>query len=143
MLPRKVLLLSAFVFFTSGLFAAENKRGPAKVDAAGKRHIKVTVGNRMKFEADLYRFEFGGMTSIVANGTMKNTSRTKLHGQLYFAFFDKNKQLVCAGGQTFYEVAPGAKQLVNYPMKVPAEVADRVASYQVTVYEGEKQVGQK
>ncbi|HEV3255353.1 MAG TPA: hypothetical protein VG013_00605 [Gemmataceae bacterium] len=143
MLPRTVLLLSAFVLCTSGLFAADHKRGPAKFDAAGKQHVKVTVGSRLKFETNLYRFEFGGQTSIVANGTMKNTSRTKLHGELYFAFFDKDKQLLCAGGQTFYELAPGMKQLVNNPMKVPAEVADRVASYQITVYEGVKQVGQK
>ena len=59
------------------------------------------------------------------------------------AFFDKDKRLIGVAGRTFFAVAPGKQELVTYPIGLPADVADRVASYQITLYEGEKQVGQK
>jgi hypothetical protein len=125
------------------LLAGEHKSGPAEFDAAGKKRVKVTVGKNIKFESDLHRFEFMGMTSVVGRGSLKNTSDKKLHASLHIAFFDKDKNLLGCGAQTFFAVMPGAQQFVNLVIGLPADVADQIASYQITLYEGEKQVGQK
>src|SRR5262249_3988672 len=93
-----VWLLAALLASASSLRAADPPSGPA--DFTGKDHLKLTIGEGLKLQTDFHRFEFGGKTSIAANGTVKNTSGKKLYGALYISFLDKDKNLVGCSSRT-------------------------------------------
>jgi hypothetical protein len=132
-----VLLLSSIVGF-----AVEPKSGLIDLSATGK-HLKVTVGEGLKFDTDFHRFEFGGKTSVAANGTVKNTSEKRLYGALYIAFFDKDKNMVASASRTGIVLFPGKTLFAVNVLEVPVDQIDAIASYQITIYEGDKEIGKK
>jgi hypothetical protein len=121
--------------------AADAKSGAA--DFTGTKHLKLTIGEgQLKLETDFHRFEFGGKTSIAANGNVKNTSRKKLFGRVYIAFFDKEKNLVACSGQSII-VDAGKQTFVGVVLEIPTEQMNKIGFYQVRIYEGEKEIGKK
>jgi hypothetical protein len=105
--------------------------------------VLLGVGSGLKLESDFYRFEFGGKTSVAANGVLKNTSGKKLNGALYIAFFDKDKNLVASAARTSIFLDAGKDLLVANVLEIPTDQIDKIASYQISVYEGEKEIGKK
>jgi hypothetical protein len=124
----------------SGL--AANDAGKAEFPD-GKNHVKTSAGDGLKFESDFYRFDFGGKTSLAANGTVKNMSDKKLYGALYIAFFDKDKNLVASSGRTEIMLAAGKQLVVANVLDLPLSLLEKIASYQITIYENEKELGKK
>jgi hypothetical protein len=139
---RSVAALVVLLLFTATVFAADPKSGPIDL-SAGSKHFKTTVGEALKLETDFHRFELGGKTSIAANGSMKNTSGKRLHGALYIAFFDKDKNLVASAARTGILIMPGKQLFVGNVLEVPPEQIDTIATYQITIYESDKEVGKK
>jgi hypothetical protein len=138
------LFYAAFVtvhLLAASAYAA-NDAGKAEFPD-GKNHVKTTVGDGLKFESDFYRFEFGGKTSLAANGTVKNTSDKKLYGSLYIAFFDKDKNLMASSGRTEIMLAAGKQLVVANVLDMPPAQLEQIASYQVTIYESDKELGKK
>jgi hypothetical protein len=133
--------LVAVLLFAASTLAA-NDGGKAEFTDS-KNHVKTTVGDGLKFESDFYRFEFGGKTSLAANGTVKNTSDKKLYGALYIAFFDKDKNLVASSGRTEITLAAGKQLVVANVLDMPPTQLEKIASYQITIYENEKELGKK
>ncbi len=136
-----VLSVLLVLILTSTLLA-DPASGNAQFKEANKR-VKATAGEGLKFEADFYRFEFGGKAALAAGGNVKNTTSKKLNGAVYVAFFDKDKNLIAAGNRTGIFLDAGQTLLVVNVLDVPAEQLDQIASYQVTVYEGDKEIGKK
>jgi hypothetical protein len=142
-MSRFTLISCAVVLFAvTGRLAAGPESGPADFSDA-KKHVKVTAGEGIKFESDFYRFEFGGKVSLAASGNLKNTTDKKLHGALYIAFFDKDKNLVASGSRTSITLNPGMQLLAANVLELPAEQIDRIASYQITIFESDKELGKK
>jgi hypothetical protein len=136
------LLLGAILLCGPARLAAETWSGTADFSDAKKPPIKLTVGGGVKFETNFHRFEFGGKTSLAANGTLKNTSGKKLHVALYVAFFDKDKNLIGCGNRL--TILDAGKDLVaGNVIEMPAEQMEKIASYQITIYESEKEIGMK
>jgi len=136
-----VLLLGVLLLAAPSLRAADPKSGDA--DFTVQKHLKVTIGKGLKLETDFHRFEFGGKTALAANGNLKNTSRKKLYGTLYIAFFDKEKNLVACSARTTIILDAGKQTFVGSVLEIPLEQMNKIASYQVRIYESEKEIGKK
>jgi hypothetical protein len=136
-----VFLLGVLLLAAPSVRAADPKSGAA--DFTGNKHLKVTIGKGLKLETDFHRFEFGGKTALAANGNVKNTSRKKLYGTLYIAFFDKEKNLVACSDRTTITLDAGKQTFVGSVLEIPLEQMNKIASYQVRIYEGEKEIGKK
>jgi hypothetical protein len=137
----RILLLGGLLLGATAPLLAQTKSGEASFRDANT-HIKVTVGEGVKYETDFHRFEFGGKASLAANGTLKNTTTKKRYVALYVAFFDKDKNLLGSSGRTTI-LEPGKDLLAAYVVEMPAEQIDQVTSYQITLYESEKEIGAK
>jgi len=61
---------------------------------------------------------------------------------VYIAFFDKEKNLVACSGQRI-TVDAGKQTFVGSVLEIPLEQMNKIASYQVRIYEGEKEIGKK
>jgi hypothetical protein len=148
-LPKRSELLSRLAVFLIGVplltapsaLAADPKSGAA--DFTGTKHLKLTIGEgQLKLETDFHRFDFGGKISLAANGSVKNTSKKKLFGAVYIGFFDKEKNLVGCSSQRI-TVDPGKQSFVGSVIEIPTDQMNKIASYQVRIYEGEKEIGKK
>jgi hypothetical protein len=139
--PLIVFLFGVLLLATPSLHAADLKSGTA--DFTGKVHLKLTIGEGLKLETDFHRFEFGGKTALAANGNLKNTSKKRLYGAMYIAFFDKEKNLVACSGRTTITLDAGKQTFVGSVLEIPPELMDKIASYQVRIYESEKEIGKK
>jgi len=138
--PSFAFLFGVVLLSAPSVLAADPKSGAA--DFMGKKHLMVTIGEGLKLETDFHRFEFGGKTSLAANGTLKNTTKKKLYGVIYIGFFDKEKNLVGCSAQSFI-VDAGKQTIIASPISMPTEQMDKIASYQMTIYQGEKEIGKK
>ena len=74
---------------------------------------------------------------------LKNTSGKKLYGAVYIAFFDKDKNLVGCSSRTGIILDAGKQMFVGSVLDIPPEEMDRIASYQVKIYEADKEIGKK
>jgi hypothetical protein len=137
----RTLMVCVVLLTLPAALLAQTKSGEASFRDA-KTHIKVAVGEGVKYETDFHRFEFGGKVSLAANGTLKNTTTKKRYVALYVAFFDKDKNLLGSSGRTTI-LEPGKDLLAAYVVEMPAEQIDKVTSYQITLYESEKEIGAK
>jgi hypothetical protein len=136
-----VLLLCVLLLAIPARLAAETKSGAIDL-TDDKKPVKITVGEKLKFETNFHRFEFGGKASFAANGTLKNTSNKKLYCALYVAFFDKDKNLMgCAARTTILD--PGKDLVVANVIELPADQIEKITTYQVTLYDSEKEFGTK
>jgi len=135
------LLCGAVLLSLPVRLTAETKSGEVTF-TDDKKHVKLTVGEGVKFASDFYRFTFSDKTALAANGILKNTSGKKLYGALYIGFFDKDKNLVGCATRIFF-LDPGKDLPTNYVIELPTEQLEKIASYQITLYESEKELGKK
>jgi hypothetical protein len=135
------LFVVVIVLSAASRLTAETVSGMASFTGT-KDHVKVTAGTGLKFSSDFYRLEFGGKISLAASGTVKNTSGKKLFGSLYIAFFDKDKNLIGTAARTL-TLEPGKDLVAANVIEAPPDAIDKIVSYQITIYESEKEIGTK
>jgi hypothetical protein len=147
---RALLAATLLALLTAAGAVADTKSGEAKLKEVKKGEdndkvaLKVSLGDKVKAETRWYIDpDFFGAKVLSAQATLKNTSDKKLHFGYYVAFFDKDKNLVCctAFAGKFATLEPGKETTIGNVIELPAAQLARIASYQVTVLEDEKEFG--
>jgi len=81
--------------------------------------------------------DFFGKETVFAGVSVKNTGSKPMYFHYYVAFFDKNKKLVGAAGQsTSNSLQPGKEtQLASCLISLPKDRYKDIVSYQAVLYE--------
>jgi hypothetical protein len=110
-----------------------------------KKAFKVSVGDRVKADCTYHIIpDFFGQKAISVHARIKNTSAKMLYYGYYVAFLDKDKNLItCSafGGSEFTKLGPGKETNIGNVVVIPVSQLARIAFYQVTVLEDEKEFG--
>jgi hypothetical protein len=139
------LLLSA-----APLARPDTKSGDAnlqelKSEDVAKKAVKVNLGDKVKAECSYYiQPDFFGKKVVSVGARVKNTSDKVMYYGYYVAFFDKDKKLVACssfGGGQIAKLDPGKETFIGNVLELPPDQIKKIASYQVTLLEGDKEFG--
>jgi hypothetical protein len=120
---------------------ADSKNGEAKFKVGGKETVKVSLGDKLKFEGEFRVTDFFGKTALNAGGKLKNTSDKKMHYAYYVTFLDKDKNVVGCTSLTSLSVEAGKDTFIGNVIFIPADRVEKIVSFAATLYEGEKEIG--
>jgi hypothetical protein len=151
MRKQLILNLAVAIFFLSGVPQAlpETKSGEAMLKElmfqdVAKNAVKVSLGNKVKADCSYYIIpNFLGRKVISVQARIKNTSDKLMYYGYYVAFFDKDKSLVACSSfaGSLAKLDPGKETNIGNVIEVPVDQLKRIASYQVTLLEDEKEFG--
>lgn len=144
-------LAASMVFLSSaGLSLAENTSGKCVLQQSkgwDEKVVKVEVGKVIKGTCKFYISDFFDKKIINANIQLQNTGDKAMHCQYYVAFFDEAGKLIgCSGQGTFSKeglAAGESTQLGSCLIPLPSGEHEKAVSYQITFYEGEKEIGKE
>ena len=140
-----ILLLSAAPLAWSETKSGEANLQELKDQDVAKKAIKVSLGDKVKAECSYYIIpDFLGKKVVSVGARIKNTSGKLMYYGYYVAFFDKDKKLVACssfGGSQIAKLDPGKETYIGNVLELPPDQIKRIASYQVTLLEGEKEFG--
>ncbi|HLW65414.1 MAG TPA: hypothetical protein VKS79_08865 [Gemmataceae bacterium] len=135
--------------FTFSPAFSDTKSGEAKLQEAAsqdisKKAVKVNLGDKVKAECSYYIIpDFFGAKVISVQAHIKNTANKVMYYGYYVAFFDKDKNLVACSSFSgkFAKLDPGKDTNVGNVLEIPVDQQKKIASYQVTLLEDEKEFG--
>jgi len=140
-----ILLLTAALPASSETKSGEADLQELKDQDVAKKAIKVSLGDKVKAECSYYIIpDFLGMKVVSVGARVKNTSDKVMYFGYYVAFFDKDKKLVACsslGGGPINKLDPGKETFIGNVLELPPDQIKKIASYQVTLLEDEKQFG--
>ena len=122
---------------------ADTKSGEAKLDVFEKA-LKVSLGDKVKASCTYYIDpDFLGKTAVAVHAKVKNTSDKHMHYGYYVAFQDKDKNLVACSSFSgkLAKLKPGGENYIGNTIVLPIDQIKRLAFYQVTLLEDEKEFG--
>ncbi len=86
--------------------------------------------------------DFFGKETVFAGATVKNTGTKPMYFEYYVAFFDKDKKLIGAAGQSSFGddgIKPGEEtQLGSCLIHLPKGKYKDIASFQVVLWESDQ-----
>ena len=138
------VLVAFFSCLTLATAKAETKSKTAKLKEGIKNAVNVELGDHIKAKCSFYIVpDHFGSRVVSTQAMLKNTGIKTLHYGYYVAFFDQEKNLV---GCTSFSgkiatLAPGKETNIGNVLELPTSEIDRIASYQVTLIEAEKEFG--
>jgi hypothetical protein len=142
-----VVLIAAFG--RPSTVSADTKSGEAKLleltgfDVA-KKGLKVSLGGMVKAECNYYIIpDFFGRKVISVGARIKNTAKKPMYYGYYVAFFDRDKKLIATSSYEgkFARLEPGKETNIGNVVGVPRAQLGKIAFYQVTLLEDEKEFG--
>ena len=136
-----------FCLFISTLSAlsiqAASIEGDIKLAYSGsafaENEFKREFGDILKGTCKWYAGQFFETETVFAGITVKNTGRKPMFFHYYVAFFDKNKKMVGATGQSSFD-KEGLKAgeetvLASCLIQLPKDKYKEIVSYQAIIYE--------
>jgi len=140
-----ILLLAAAPQAWSDTKSGDATLQELKFEDVAKKAINVKLGDKVKAECSYYiNPDFLGKKVISVGARVKNTSDKVMYYGYYVAFFDKDRKLVACssfGGGQIAKLDPGKETYIGNVLELPPDQIKRIASYQVTLLEGEKEFG--
>ena len=101
--------------------------------------FKRSFGNIVKAECNWHAGDFFGKQTVFCGVTLKNTGTKPMYFHYYVAFFDKDKKLIGAAGQSSFGddgLKPGEEtQLGSCLVHLPKDKYKEIVSYQAILYE--------
>ena len=101
--------------------------------------FKKEFGKVVKATTIWHAGEFFGEETVFAGVSVKNTGTKPMYFRYYVAFFDKDKKLVGAAGQSSFGdegLKPGEEtQLGSCLIQLPKDKYKEIVSYQAVIYE--------
>jgi hypothetical protein len=133
---------AAFLLIHARVDAA-SKSGDIKLPEGFDKAVKVELGDTLKAECHFYINDFFGKKVISPQATIKNPSKKTMYFGYYVAFYDKDKNLLACTSFSgdLAKVEPGKETSVGNIVELPVALLGKVASYQVTLLEDEKEFG--
>lgn len=126
---------------TVGSAHADSKSGEVKFTGP-KDSVKVSLGEKLKLEAELKTIEVGTQAAVSVKGTVKNTTNARMYYSYNVAFLDKDKNLI--GCQNFaLQVEPNKDGAVGTFIQLPRDQIAKIAHYSVAFHESDKPIGTK
>jgi len=142
---RKLFVLvlgCALAVATAGGASADSKTGEAKFTAPKKESVKVSLGDKVKLDAEFQMIEVGALAAISVGATVKNTADVKMYYSYNVAFLDKDKNLI--GCQNFnLPIEAGKNGTAGTFIQLPRDQIAKIAYYSVALHESDKQIGSK
>src|SRR5262249_2073707 len=105
----------------------------------------VSLGKQVKAECAFHITDFFGKKIISPQAKITNSGKKPLFFAYYVSFLDKDKNLIaCTSFVSFGKegLAPGKDTFIGNVIQVPPAELSKVAFYQVTLYESDKEIGQ-
>ncbi len=106
--------------------------------------LKVSLGDKVKANCTYYIIpDFLGKKVVSVQANIKNTSDKQMYYGYYVAFLDKDKNLVgCSSfAGELAQLEPGGVGNIGSVIRLPNEQIKRIAFYQVSLWEDEKEFG--
>jgi hypothetical protein len=151
MRKRLILNVAAALLLLSSAPQAfpDTKSGEAKLQElkfqdVAKNALKVSLGDKVKADCSYYiNPDLFGKKVVSVQARIKNTSDKAMYYGYYVAFFDKDKNLVACSsfaGQ-LAKLDPSKETTIGNVIELPSDQLKKIASYQVTLLEDEKEFG--
>lgn len=142
-------LLAAFALATLPASAiADSKSGKAELQelktGETEKALKVSLGDRVKADCKFFVIpDFFEKKVVSVQARIRNTGDKTLYYGYYVAFFDKDKQLIATSsfGGSIAKLDPGKETNIGNVIQLPPDQIKRIAHYQVTVLEDDKEFG--
>jgi hypothetical protein len=143
---KRLLFLLLASFVSLSCFAASTLNGEINLEFHNKRDIsekafKKEFGETIKATTEWYVGDFFGKEVVFAGVTVKNTGKVSKAYQYYVAFFNKDKELIGAIGQSSFGdegLKPGEKtQLASCLITLPKDKYKEIKFYQAIFYESD------
>lgn len=136
----RIVLIALVLALAPFARAADNKSGDIKLSAASAEPVKVSLGERLKLDAELKRIKVGAGSAVSVGGDIENKTDQKVFYSYHVALLDKDNKLI--GCQSFsLWVDPGKKAKAGTFISLPADQIDKIAHYSIAYYEGDKAIG--
>jgi hypothetical protein len=125
---------------------SDTKSGEAKLQELKARDVsakalKVSLGDKVKADCTYYIMpDFLGKRAVSVQARIKNSAGKPMYFGYYVAFFDKDKNLIATSFAS-KKLDPGEKIIIGNAIPLPSEQLKRIAFYQVTLLEDEKEFG--
>src|SRR5262249_9230616 len=101
--------------------------------------FKKEFGKIVKAKTDWHAGDFFGEETVFAGITVKNTGTKPMFFHYYVVFFDKNKKLIGATGQSSFGeegLKPGEEtQMGSCLIQLPKDKYKEIASFEAVIYE--------
>lgn len=138
-----VLLLGCLLAVVSTESAqADTKTGEAKFTAPKKESVKVSLGDKLKIDAEFKMIEVGAQAAVSVGAKIKNTANVQMYYSYNVAFLDKDKNLI--GCQNFsLPVEANKDATAGTFIQLPRDQIAKIAYYSVAFHESDKQIGMK
>ena len=121
---------------------ADSKSGEVKFTAPKKESVKVSLGDKLKIDAEFKMIEVGAQAAVSVGAKVKNTTDVRMYYSYNVAFLDKDKNLI--GCQNFsLSVDPGKGGQAGTFIQLPRDQIAKIASYTVAFHESDQQIGMK
>ena len=108
----------------------------------GRQHFEREFGDIVKAKTQWRVGDFFGKETIFAGATVKNTGNKPMYFEYYVAFFDKDKRLIGAAGQSSFGdggLKPGEEaQLGACLVHLPKGKYKDIASFQAVLWESDQ-----
>jgi hypothetical protein len=138
-----VLVLGCLlVAATAGSARADSKTGEAKFTGVKKETVKVSVGQKVKLDAEFQMIDVGTLSAVSVGAKVKNTANVRMNYSYNVAFLDKDKNLI--GCQNFILSVDANKDgTAGTFIQLPPDQIAKIAYYSVALHESDKPIGSK
>ena len=136
-------IITLFLLLAASVHAQSIIQGNIKLNYSDSifddNNFKKEFGNVVKGSVDWHAGNFLGKETLFAGVKVKNTGTKPMFFNYYVAFFDKDKNLVGAAGQSFFGkegLVPGREmQMGSCLINLPKDKYKEITSYQAVLYE--------
>jgi len=136
-------ITTLFLLLAASLHAQSIIQGDIKLNYSDSMFsdnaVKKEFGNVVKATTSWYAGDFFGQETVFAGVTVKNTGTKPMFFHYYVVFFDKDRNLVGATGQSSFGdqgLKPGEEtQMASCLIGLPKDKYKAIASYQAVIYE--------
>jgi hypothetical protein len=139
-LPLVILMSFAGVARGGAAEHVDSKSAAIKFGGVTAKPVKLTMGDKIKLDAELKFGEVGKQTAVSVHGDVQNTTDQKIYYSYQIAFLDKEKNLVGCSNFTLW-LDPGKKGgAASFISLSPAQI-EKIAFYAAVFYEDADPIG--